>query len=131
MAEMERQTISTEDAPGAIGPYSQAIVAGGMVFTSGQVALDPRTGELIPGGVEEQTLRLMENLRAVLEAAGSGLELVVKTTCFLTDLSEFSRFNEVYARFFPSDPPARSTVGVAGLPRGARVEVEAVALRRT
>jgi 2-iminobutanoate/2-iminopropanoate deaminase len=130
MADTDRGVVSTEAAPGAIGPYSQAIRANGLVYTSGQIALDPATGELAPGGVEEQTRRVMENLRAVLEAAGSGLPHVVKTTCYLVDLSEFGAFNGVYGEYFPQDPPARSTVGVASLPRGARVEVEVMALLR-
>ena len=130
MAGDDRGVVSTERAPGAIGPYSQAITVGGLVYTSGQVALAPGTGELMPGGIEEQTRQVMENLRAVLEAAGSGLDRVVKTTCFLVDLSEFGAFNGVYGEYFPTDPPARSTVGVAALPRGARVEVEAVAVKQ-
>jgi 2-iminobutanoate/2-iminopropanoate deaminase len=128
MADPQRRIIRTQDAPQAIGPYSQAVVSGGLVYTSGQIGLDPRTGELAPGGVEEQTRQVMENLRAVLEAAGSDLRLVTKTTSFLADMADFGTFNEVYSRYFTDDPPARSTVAVAGLPRGARVEVEAVAL---
>lgn len=102
-----------------------------MIYTSGQIALDPQTGEMVMGGVEEQTQQVIENLRAVLEAANSGLDLVVKTTCFLADMSDFSAFNEVYSRFFTADPPARSTFAVAGLPRNARVEIELVALTRS
>ncbi len=128
---MNRQVVSTEQAPGAIGPYSQGVSTSVLVYTSGQIPLDPTSGELVPGGIQEQTRQVMENLGAVLEAGGSGLELVLKTTCYLQDMSEFAQFNEVYAEYFTSDPPARSTVGVAALPRGARVEVEAVALRRT
>lgn len=128
---MNRQVVSTEQAPGAIGPYSQGVGTSDLVYTSGQIPLDPTSGELVPGGIQEQTRQVMENLGAVLEAGGSGLELVLKTTCYLQDMSEFAQFNEVYAEYFTSDPPARSTVGVAALPRGARVEVEAVALRRT
>ena len=130
MTSISRQAVSTPDAPQAVGAYSQAIVASGMVYTSGQIGLDAETGEMVPGGVEEQTRRVLENLRAVLKASGSGLELVVKTTCFLADMADFGAFNEVYAAYFPSDPPARSTFAVAALPRGARVEIESVALLR-
>lgn len=122
-----RRAVATAEAPEAIGPYSQAITANGLLFTSGQIPLDPATGGLVEGGIREQTNRVMENLRAVLAAAGCSFEDAVKTTCFLTDLSEFSAFNEVYGRYFQSEPPARSTVQVAALPRGARVEVELVA----
>ena len=123
-----RQRIQTENAPAAIGPYSQAIKAGGFVFCSGQVAIDPRTGQFVAGGVAEQTEQVLKNLSAVLEAAGSSLDQVVKTTVFLADMKEFSEMNEVYARFFSEPPPARATVAAAGLPRDARVEIEAVAL---
>jgi len=123
-----RQRIQTDNAPAAIGPYSQAIKAGGFVFCSGQVALDPQTGQFVAGGVAEQTEQVLKNLSAVLEAAGSSLDQVVKTTVFLADMKEFSEMNEVYARFFSEPPPARATVAAAGLPRDARVEIEAVAL---
>ena len=123
-----RQPIKTENAPAAIGPYSQAIKANGFVFVSGQIPIDPQTGEFVTGGITEQTARVLKNLTAVLEAAGSSLEQVVKTTVFLADMKEFSSMNEVYKDFFPSPPPARSTVAAAGLPRDARVEIEAVAL---
>ena len=123
-----RQRIQTENAPAAIGPYSQAIKAGGFVFCSGQVAIDPQTGQFVAGGIAEQTERVLKNLKAVLEAAGSSLDQVVKTTVFLADMKEFSEMNEVYARFFSEPPPARATVAAAGLPRDARVEIEAVAL---
>ena len=123
-----RQPIKTDSAPAAIGPYSQAIKANGFVFVSGQIPIDPQTGEFVEGGITEQTARVLKNLTAVLEAAGSSLEQVVKTTVFLADMKEFSSMNEVYAEFFPSPPPARSTVAAAGLPRNARVEIEAVAL---
>ena len=123
-----RQPIKTENAPAAIGPYSQAIKANGFVFVSGQIPIDPHTGEFVAGGITEQTARVLKNLTAVLEAAGTSLEQVVKTTVFLADMKEFSSMNEVYKDFFPSPPPARSTVAAAGLPRDARVEIEAVAL---
>jgi 2-iminobutanoate/2-iminopropanoate deaminase len=124
----ERERIQTDNAPAAIGPYSQAIKAGGFVFVSGQIPIDPQTGQFVPGGVAEQTERVLKNLAAVLEAAGSSLDRVVKTTVFLADMKEFSGMNEVYATFFSGPPPARATVAVAGLPRDARVEIEAVAL---
>jgi 2-iminobutanoate/2-iminopropanoate deaminase len=121
------QVVATGGAPKAIGPYSQGIVAGGLVFTAGQIALDPATGEVVPGGVAEQTARVLENLRAILSAAGSGLDRVVKTTVFLADMADFAAMNEVYAKAFGDHKPARSTVAAAGLPRGVRVEIEAVA----
>lgn len=121
------QVVSTAGAPKAIGPYSQGIVAHGFVFTAGQIALDPASGEVVPGGIAEQTARVMENLRAILTAAGSGLDRVVKTTVFLADMGDFAAMNEVYARAFADHKPARSTVAAAGLPRGVRVEIEAVA----
>ena len=120
--------ITTDRAPRAIGPYSQAIRSGGFLFTSGQVALDPVTGELSRGTVEEEVARVLDNLGALLRAGGSGLEAVVKTTVFLTDLRDFEAMNSVYARYFETAKPARSTVQVAALPRGARVEIEAIAL---
>ena len=123
-----RRTVATEEAPKAIGPYSQAIVAGGFVFASGQIPLDPSTGEFVAGGVAEQTGQVLRNLSKVLEAAGTGLAGVVKTTVFLADMNDFAAMNEVYASFFPDSPPARSTVQAAGLPRGARVEIDAIAL---
>jgi 2-iminobutanoate/2-iminopropanoate deaminase len=128
---MPSSPISTSGAPKAIGPYSQGIRANGFVFTAGQVALDPATGELVPGGIAEQTARAMENLRAVLDAAGSSLSHVVKTTVFLVDMADFAGMNEVYGRAFGSHRPARSTVAVAALPRGARVEIEVIALVRS
>jgi 2-iminobutanoate/2-iminopropanoate deaminase len=118
--------ISTEKAPAAIGPYSQAIVTGGLVFTSGQIPLAPGTGEVAPGGVREQAEQVIANLAAVLAEAGSNLTRVVKTTCFLQDIGDFAAFNEVYARHFTSKP-ARSCVAAAALPRGVLVELEAVA----
>jgi 2-iminobutanoate/2-iminopropanoate deaminase len=123
-----RTPVQTEDAPAAIGPYSQAIKANGFVFVSGQIPIDPQTGEFVSGGVGEQTERVLLNLAAVLEAAGSGLQHVVKTTVFLADMKEFGSMNEVYGRFFTGQPPARATVAAAGLPRDARVEIEAIAL---
>ena len=125
------QVVSTDGAPKAIGPYSQGIVAHGFVFTAGQIALDPASGEVVPGGIAEQTTRVMENLRAILAAAGSGLDRVVKTTVFLTDMADFAAMNEVYARAFADHKPARSTVAAAGLPRGVKVEIEAVATVRS
>jgi 2-iminobutanoate/2-iminopropanoate deaminase len=126
---MQRERISTADAPGAIGPYSQAIATSSFVFCSGQVALEPASGALVEGDVRAQTRRALENLSGVLNAAGSALAQVVKTTVFLISMSDFAAMNEVYAEFFPGDPPARSTIAVAELPKGARVEIEAVALR--
>ena len=123
-----RQRVQTDNAPAAIGPYSQAIKAGGFVFVSGQVGFNPKTGEFVPGGVAEQTEQVLKNVSAVLEAAGSSLDQVVKTTVFLADMKEFSAMNEVYAKFFSDPPPARATVAAAGLPRDARVEIEVVAL---
>ena len=123
-----RDRIQTKSAPAAIGPYSQAIKANGFVFVSGQIPIDPETGEFVSGGIVEQTQRVLKNLRAVLEASGSGLNQVVKTTVFLSDMKEFSAMNEVYSSFFSGAPPARSTVAAAGLPRNAMVEIEAVAL---
>ena len=128
MSSPERERIQTDNAPAAIGPYSQAIKAGGFVFVSGQIPIDPQTGQFVPGGIAAQTEQVLKNLSAVLEAAGSSLDLVVKTTVFLADMKEFSGMNEVYATFFSSPPPARATVAAAGLPRDARVEIEAVAL---
>jgi 2-iminobutanoate/2-iminopropanoate deaminase len=125
------QVVSTPGAPKAIGPYSQGIVAHGFVFTAGQIALDPASGEVIPGGIAEQTARVLENLGAILAAAGSGLDRVVKTTVFLADMADFGAMNEVYARAFADHKPARSTVAAAGLPRGVRVEIEAVAIVRS
>lgn len=124
---MPLDTISTTGAPRAIGPYSQAISVNGFVYTAGQVALDPATGELVPGGIVEQTTRALENLRAILAASGTSLSQVVKTTVFLVDMADFGAMNEVYAGAFGSHRPARSTVAVAALPKGARVEIEVIA----
>jgi 2-iminobutanoate/2-iminopropanoate deaminase len=123
------QTIATPDAPKAIGPYAQGIVANGFLFTAGQIALDPATMEVVAGGITEQTERVMQNLQNVLAAAGLSFAHVVKTTVFLQDMAEFAAMNEVYARFFGSHRPARSTVAVGGLPRGVRVEIELIAAR--
>ena len=123
-----KQIIATDHAPKAIGPYSQAVSAGGFVFTSGQIPLDPQTAEFVSGGIAEQTEQVLRNLSAVLAAAGTGLERVVKTTVFLADMNDFAAMNEVYGRFFAMEPPARSTVEAAALPRNARVEIEAIAL---
>jgi 2-iminobutanoate/2-iminopropanoate deaminase len=125
---MSLRSVATPNAPAAIGPYSQAIVAGGLVFTAGQVALDPRTMELVDGDVKAQTERVFANLTAVLEAAGSGLDRVVKATVFLSDMGDFAAMNEVYARAFGSHRPARSTVAVRTLPKNARVEIDLVAV---
>ena len=119
--------VATDRAPAAIGPYSQAIVANGLVFTAGQIPLDPPTMTLVAGDVTAQTEQVMRNLEAVLTAAGTSFARVVKTTCFLADLADFPAFNAVYGRAFPTSPPARSTVQVARLPMGALVEVECVA----
>lgn len=122
------RTIATAQAPAAIGPYSQAISANGFVYTAGQVALDPATMELVPGDVAAQTEQVFANLRHVLEAAGTSFSRVVKTTVFLQDMADFAAMNAVYAKHFGEHRPARSTVAVAGLPKGARVEIEVVAL---
>ena len=126
---MRRHVVATEQAPKAIGPYSQGVLCHGLlVYTAGQLGFDPATGELVAGGIEAQTAQALKNVRAVLEAAGTTLSLVVKTTVFLKDMSEFAAMNAVYATFFSEVPPARSTVEVARLPRDARVEIEAIAL---
>lgn len=124
---MAKTCISTNRAPAAVGPYSQAVVDGDRVYSSGQIPLDPATGKLVEGGIVAQTRQVMENLRAVLEAAGSGLDRVVKATVFVTDLRDFAQINQAYAAYFPSSPPARSTVQVAALPLGAAIEIEVVA----
>jgi 2-iminobutanoate/2-iminopropanoate deaminase len=126
---MTHRPISTNAAPAAIGPYSQAIATDGLVFCSGQIGLDPTSGELVEGGIEAQAERALRNLGAVLDAAGLGYAQVVKSTVFLVDFADFPALNEVYRRFFPDPPPARSTIGVAALPKGARVEIEVVAAR--
>ncbi|WP_423225931.1 RidA family protein [Candidatus Amarolinea aalborgensis] len=124
---MPKEIIATPHAPAALGPYSQGIKVGNLVFTAGQLGLDPTTGKLVDG-LEAQTEQALKNLAAILEAAGSRLENVIKTTCFLADINDFKAFNAVYARFFASNPPARSTVQAGALPAGGRVEIEVVAL---
>jgi 2-iminobutanoate/2-iminopropanoate deaminase len=126
---MTRRAVSTSNAPAAVASYSQAIDAGNFVFFAGQVGLDPQSGELVPGGVEAEAERALRNLSAVLDAAGLSMSDVVKTTCFLADINEFAAFNAVYSKFVTDPPPARSTFAVAGLPKGARVEIEAIAVR--
>jgi len=123
----DRRTVSSPGAPAAIGPYSQAVVHAGLVWCSGQVALDPKRGELVPGGIEEQTRQVLENLRHVLTAAGSSLERVLRTTVYLQHMDDFTRMNAAYGAFFPRNPPARATVEVAKLPKGALVEIDCVA----
>ncbi len=125
---MAKRIIKTENAPAAIGPYSQAVVANGFVYAAGQLPLDPRTGQLVPGDIRIQTRRVMDNLKAVLEAAGSSVDKVVKTTVFLRDLNDFGTMNEIYGEYFKENPPARSTVQIAKLAREAAVEIEVVAL---
>jgi 2-iminobutanoate/2-iminopropanoate deaminase len=125
---MERTKIHTSHAPAAIGPYSQAIVCGDLVYTSGQIALDPASGELAGNDIEAQTHRVLQNLQAVLNSAGASLSSVIKTTVFLTSMSDFQAMNAVYAGYFEGQAPARSTVAVAELPRKARVEIECIAL---
>jgi len=123
-----KQIIQTDRAPQAIGPYSQAVKARGFVYASGQIPIDPATGQFVAGGIKEQTEQVLKNVAALLEASGSSLDKVVKTTVFLADMEEFAAMNEVYARFFSSEPPARATVQAAGLPRNAKVEIEVIAL---
>lgn len=125
---MKKKVIQTEGAPKAIGPYSQAIQAGNFLFLSGQIPLDPKTGELVKGDIRKQTQQVLENIKGLLESQGLGMENVVKATLFLKDIGNFNQVNEVYATYFPSSPPARSTVGVAKLPRDADIEIEAIAL---
>jgi 2-iminobutanoate/2-iminopropanoate deaminase len=123
-----KEIISTKHAPRAIGPYSQAVRAGNLVFASGQIPIDPATGNFVSGGVAEQTEQVIKNLSSVLEAAGVGLHQVIKTTVFLADMDDFSAMNEVYGRYFTENPPARATVQAARLPRDARVEIDAIAV---
>ena len=121
-----KQIVSTDQGPKAIGPYSQAVKANGFIFTAGQIALDPVTGQIVEGDVARQTARVLENLKAVVEAAGSSLGQTVKATVYLKDMNEFAAMNEIYARYFPQNPPARSTLEAARLPRDARVEIELI-----
>ena len=123
-----KQTIATPQAPAAIGPYSQGVKANGFLFLSGQVALDPATGQVVEGDIRVQTERVLKNLEAVLAAAGSSLDAVVKTTVFLTDLGDFAAMNDAYARFFPQAPPARATVEVRRLPKDVKVEIDLIAV---
>ena len=125
---MKRQIVQTDNAPGAVGPYSQGTRTDQMVFTAGQIPLDPATGKMVAGDIQDQTRQSLKNLQAVLEAGGAGLDSVMKTTVFLQDMGEFKLMNEIYAEFFPDNPPARSAVEVAALPLGARVEIEAIGL---
>jgi 2-iminobutanoate/2-iminopropanoate deaminase len=125
---VEKKTVKTEKAPAAIGPYSVGAIAGDLIFTAGQAGIDPATGELAPGGIEAQTRQALTNIRNVLEVAGSSMEMVVKTSVFLKDMAEFSAMNAVYAEFFKTDPPARTTVQAAALPKNAAVEIEAIAI---
>ena len=127
---IERTIIATEEAPGAVGPYSQAVAADGFVFTAGQIPINPASGKVEAETIEDQTRRVLTNVDAVLRAAGSGLDRVVKMTVFMTDLADFQAMNGVYAGFFPSNPPARSAVQVVALPLGVQIEMEAVALTR-
>jgi 2-iminobutanoate/2-iminopropanoate deaminase len=126
---MANGIVSTEKAPRAIGPYSQAVISGELIFTSGQIPLDPGTQQMVAGDIRAQTERVMDNLAAVLDAAGVGFENVVKSTIFVVDLGDFGSVNEIYGKRFPRSPPARSTVQVAALPKGARVEIEMIARR--
>jgi 2-iminobutanoate/2-iminopropanoate deaminase len=128
LEELMPDAISTRHAPKAIGPYSQAIRANGFIFVSGQIAIDPDTNQFAGGDIAEQTKRVLENLKAIIEAAGSSLDRVVKTTVYLEDIADFPVMNDVYARYFPGTPPARATIEAAALPRGARVEIELIAL---
>jgi len=126
----KKKVINSDKAPQPIGPYSVGVRMGKLIFTAGQIGLDPQTGEIVPGGIEAETRQVLQNLQGILEAAGSALELVVKTTVFLRDMSDFARMNAVYAEFFGQDYPARSTVQVSALPKGGAVEIEAVASAR-
>jgi len=131
MYSLEKEVITTDKAPKALGPYSAGIRVGNMVFTAGQVGIDPEIGDIVDGGIEAETRQVLTNIQAVLKAAGSSLERVVKTTVFLRDMNDFSKMNAVYAEFFTNKPPARSTVQVGALPKGVAVEIEAVAFTDT
>ena len=122
-----KKVISTANAPAAIGPYSQAIVAGGLLFVSGQIPLNPATGAMVEGGIEAQTARVLENLKAIVEAAGSSLAKAVKTTVYITDINDFGKVNEIYAGYFTDNPPARVCVEVSNLPKGALIEIDLIA----
>ncbi|MDO8588611.1 MAG: RidA family protein [Armatimonadota bacterium] len=126
---MSKQVVATGKAPAAIGPYSQAVTANGFVFASGQIPLDPATGQIAPGGIAEQTKQVLENLKAVLEAAGSSLDKALKTTIYITDMNNFAAVNEVYGGYFEVDPAARATVEVCRLPKDALIEIDAIALK--
>lgn len=123
-----KEIIATQDAPQAIGPYSQAVRVGNLVFASGQIPLDPATKEFVPGGIAEQTEQVLKNLKAVFAAAGVGMDQIVKTTVFLADMNDFNAMNDVYGKYFEQNPPARATVQAARLPRDAKVEIEAIAV---
>ena len=125
---LTKETVFTEAAPKAIGPYSQAIKVGGFIFTAGQGGMDPKTGEIVTGGIEAETRQVLTNIQKILEAAGSSMDLVVKTTVYLRDMQDFTAMNGVYATFFPTEPPARTTVQAAALPRGIAVEIDTVAI---
>ena len=123
---MEKEILFTKGAPAAIGPYSQGIIAGGMIFVAGQIPIDPGTGELVKGGIEEKTRQVIRNIRAIAEAAGSDLSRALKTTVFLKNMDDFAAMNQVYAEYFTEKPPARSAIQVAALPKGADIEIEAI-----
>jgi 2-iminobutanoate/2-iminopropanoate deaminase len=125
---LKKETVFTESAPKAIGPYSQAIKVGDFIYTAGQGGMDPKTGEIVSGGIEAETRQVLTNIKNILEAAGSSLEQVVKTTVYLRDMQDFAAMNGVYATFFPTNPPARTTVQAAALPRGIAVEIDTVAI---
>ncbi|NOZ21750.1 MAG: RidA family protein [Planctomycetes bacterium] len=127
---MSGKIVSTDDAPGAIGPYSQAVMANGFVFLSGQIPLDPATGQIVEGGIADQTRRVLENLKAVVEAAGSGLDKVVKTTVYLSDMNNFAEMNGIYAEYLGDHRPARATVEVARLPKDVLIEIDMIAMCR-
>ena len=128
--QQQRLIAHTDRAPKAIGPYSQAVTSGDLVYTAGQIGLDPSTTELVDGGIQAETRQVLMNLSHVLAACGSGLSMALKTTVYLSDMQDFGAMNSVYAEFFASEPPARSTVGVASLPKGARVEIEVIAVKQ-